>query len=281
MPRRSARLCAPPRRTTTAGRPLISGYCQEHAVSDEEVAVMIVTKKALSRRTILRGMGTAVALPLLDAMVPALTAAAEHAGQSRAPARRRLPSQRRHLRELAADGRRPQLRAVADAGAARTVQGSAHRHHGPLQRSGRSAGRRRRRPLARLGHLPDRRAREEVRQRGRERHLDGPDRREGLRARDATVLAAADRGRQQPGGILRRGLQLRLQQHAVVAHADAAADGREQSARRVRAAVRIERQHRSARARRSPAAGPQHPRFGDRPREAAATDSSAPPTTAR
>jgi hypothetical protein len=35
---------------------------------------MIAMKKALSRRTVLRGMGTAVALPLLDAMVPALTA---------------------------------------------------------------------------------------------------------------------------------------------------------------------------------------------------------------
>ena len=35
---------------------------------------MIVTKRALSRRTVLRGLGTAVALPLLDAMVPALTA---------------------------------------------------------------------------------------------------------------------------------------------------------------------------------------------------------------
>src|SRR6476646_934076 len=36
---------------------------------------MILTKKALSRRTILRGMGATVALPLLDAMIPALTAA--------------------------------------------------------------------------------------------------------------------------------------------------------------------------------------------------------------
>ena len=35
---------------------------------------MIVTKKALSRRTFLRGAGAAVALPLLDAMIPALTA---------------------------------------------------------------------------------------------------------------------------------------------------------------------------------------------------------------
>jgi hypothetical protein len=35
---------------------------------------MIVVKKALSRRTVLRGMGATVALPLLDAMIPALTA---------------------------------------------------------------------------------------------------------------------------------------------------------------------------------------------------------------
>src|SRR5436305_6052449 len=37
---------------------------------------MIVTKKALPRRTFLRGMGTTLALPLLDAMVPSLTALA-------------------------------------------------------------------------------------------------------------------------------------------------------------------------------------------------------------
>jgi Protein of unknown function (DUF1552) len=35
---------------------------------------MIVTRKALSRRTFLRGAGTVLALPLLDAMIPALTA---------------------------------------------------------------------------------------------------------------------------------------------------------------------------------------------------------------
>ena len=37
---------------------------------------MIVTKMALPRRTFLRGMGVSLALPLLDAMVPALSAAA-------------------------------------------------------------------------------------------------------------------------------------------------------------------------------------------------------------
>src|SRR5215467_5972457 len=34
----------------------------------------VVTKRSLSRRTFLRGAGTALALPLLDAMSPALTA---------------------------------------------------------------------------------------------------------------------------------------------------------------------------------------------------------------
>ncbi len=38
---------------------------------------MIITKKALPRRTFLRGMGATLALPLLDAMVPAATAAAK------------------------------------------------------------------------------------------------------------------------------------------------------------------------------------------------------------
>ena len=37
---------------------------------------MFITKKALQRRTFLRGMGATVALPLLDAMVPAMTALA-------------------------------------------------------------------------------------------------------------------------------------------------------------------------------------------------------------
>ena len=35
---------------------------------------MLITKKALPRRTFLRGLGSTVALPLLDAMVPALRA---------------------------------------------------------------------------------------------------------------------------------------------------------------------------------------------------------------
>lgn len=46
---------------------------------------MLVTKRALPRRTILKGLGTTLALPLLDAMVPAATASAQTAA---APVRR-------------------------------------------------------------------------------------------------------------------------------------------------------------------------------------------------
>jgi hypothetical protein len=42
---------------------------------------MIITRKALPRRTFLRGMGAAVALPLLDAMVPSMTALARSPAQ--------------------------------------------------------------------------------------------------------------------------------------------------------------------------------------------------------
>jgi hypothetical protein len=40
---------------------------------------MIITKKALPRRTFLRGMGASMALPLLDAMIPSMTALAKTA----------------------------------------------------------------------------------------------------------------------------------------------------------------------------------------------------------
>ena len=40
---------------------------------------MFITRRTLPRRTFLRAMGTAVALPMLDAMVPALASAASTA----------------------------------------------------------------------------------------------------------------------------------------------------------------------------------------------------------
>ena len=44
---------------------------------------MFLTKKHLNRRTILRGAGAALALPLLDSMIPAGTALAQTAAQPR------------------------------------------------------------------------------------------------------------------------------------------------------------------------------------------------------
>jgi hypothetical protein len=38
---------------------------------------MIITRKHLSRRTMLRGLGASLALPLLDSMIPAMTALAK------------------------------------------------------------------------------------------------------------------------------------------------------------------------------------------------------------
>ncbi|PZN33214.1 MAG: hypothetical protein DIU71_05645 [Proteobacteria bacterium] len=44
---------------------------------------MFITKKHLSRRTVLRGLGAAISLPLLDAMIPARTALAKTAARPR------------------------------------------------------------------------------------------------------------------------------------------------------------------------------------------------------
>ena len=46
---------------------------------------MYITRKRLPRRTVLRGLGTTLALPFLDSMVPALTALSKTAA---APVRR-------------------------------------------------------------------------------------------------------------------------------------------------------------------------------------------------
>ncbi len=68
-------------RRRSGGLPLFvadSGYREERSLPDENVP-MIVTKRALPRRTFLRGIGATLALPLLDAMVPSMTALADTA----------------------------------------------------------------------------------------------------------------------------------------------------------------------------------------------------------
>src|SRR5581483_5835685 len=58
------------------------GDCEESCISDEycrryaaveELNSMFVTRKNIPRRTILKGMGASVSLPILGAMVPAMT----------------------------------------------------------------------------------------------------------------------------------------------------------------------------------------------------------------
>src|SRR5205085_7086585 len=56
---------------------------EKRSISDEEIRVMIVTKKAISRRTVLRGMGVTLALPLLDGMFPAFATAKPLSGAVR------------------------------------------------------------------------------------------------------------------------------------------------------------------------------------------------------
>ncbi len=66
---------------------------------------MIITKKALPRRTFLRGMGATVALPLLDAMVPSMTALAKTAATPGAPPGLRLHADGMRHRRVDAAGR--------------------------------------------------------------------------------------------------------------------------------------------------------------------------------
>jgi hypothetical protein len=55
----------------------------EHSISDEEVErVMMIFKKAIPRRTFLRGIGTTLALPVLDAMIPSFASAQEAASRT-------------------------------------------------------------------------------------------------------------------------------------------------------------------------------------------------------
>ena len=90
------------------------GHRERRVVSNEDEA-MIITRKALPRRTFLRGMGAAVALPLLDAMVPSMTALARSAGRPGAPPGVRLHADGLRSPALDAAGRDRPGRAVAHA----------------------------------------------------------------------------------------------------------------------------------------------------------------------
>ena len=65
-----------------------------------------ITKKHLSRRTFLRGVGVTMSLPFLESMVPAQTPLAQTAANPQTPARTLLHAARRGDGELDAGRRR-------------------------------------------------------------------------------------------------------------------------------------------------------------------------------
>ena len=222
--------------------------------------MMFITKKALPRRTFLRAMGTTIALPFLDSMVPALSA------------RALKPTPRfgfvyiangviQNQWTPATTGRR--LRADADAAAVRQRPQQDHRAQRPLASAGRHLRRRHRRSSARLRGVAHRRAclrPHEAGRRSEARHH----RRSAHRPRDRQDVAdPVDRDvrRFPDAGVLRFG-RLLLREHRLVAQRDDAEQHRVASADPVRTAVRRRRQRRSA-----PGAQPirrEHPRL--RPR---------------
>ena len=200
---------------------------------------MFITKRHLSRRTVLRGMGVAVGLPFLDAMVPAQTPLAKTAA---------VPRPRLCCIEMVhgaagstVDGSDKHYWSPAKEGAdfeftetARTVTTvpriyNDHQRHRPS--SGRRlVGRRRRgRPFPLQLGVPDRRASENDRGiRSPLRTLDRPDLRAAVRAGHAdAVHPALHRERGRIGGLrLRLRLRLRGHHQLGLAHAAAADDGR-------------------------------------------------------
>ena len=103
---------------------------------------MIVTKKALPRRAVLRGLGATLALPFLDAMVPAMSALAKTPGA--APRRLGfiyLPNgvsmNFSGVNYWKPTERRRELRDVADPDAAGAVQAAHARHERPDASPGR------------------------------------------------------------------------------------------------------------------------------------------------
>ena len=216
---------------------------------------MINLNHALPRRTFLRGLGATLALPLLDSMAPARP-------RSRAPAppiRLGYVYTPNGIIGACDKSPRPFMWTPKTAGAnfefsptmkaLEPFRDQINVFSGLAQVNGPGARRRPGRPRARDGDVPDRRPPEEDRRRRYPpRHLRRSDRGEGARQIHAVVLARA----RPRAAAARRQLRLRLHLRLhvdVVARADQPAAGGNQSAHRVRAAVRRRRQHRRGRAR--------------------------------
>ena len=176
---------------------------------------MMITRKAIPRRTMLRGIGATLALPLLDAMVPALTALQKTAGEAGHPVRRDVRAERHGHGAMDAGRRRRRLRADADAGAARAVPRRAARVEQPGLRAHARAARRR--PRQGQHAVPHRRVAADERDLARRRHLDGSDRSRARSAAHAAGVARAGDRIGRDGRRVRRRLRVRLHQHDLVA----------------------------------------------------------------
>ena len=185
---------------------------------------MIITKLSLGRRTFMRGLGTAIALPFLDAMVPALSAAPaapKRLGFLYVPNGMFLPNF-----HPAGDGGRgyeltPVLKPL-----------EAHREDVVVVSGLSNMPVRGQRPGRRCPHpescrLAERHAAEAHRRRQHhQREDDRSVRRRHPRRRYTAALAGADARVELPGRQLRGRLQLRLSQLHVVARAQLAAAAR-------------------------------------------------------
>ena len=236
---------------------------------------MFLTAKHISRRTALRGLGVTVALPFLDAMVPARAVFAKtqpRASPPHATGLHRAGARRRRLQRVWAGAEslesrrdRPPLRSQqGQPEPARAVpQSSDHRQQHRRADGGGDVGARSGRrpfPIERGDVHP--RASEVDRGVGRQgRHLDGPVVRPEVRPGHADSLDAAQHRAGRSVRRLRLRIRVRLHRHDQLGRpGPAAADGA-RSAHGVRAAVRI-RRHAGA-ARTAARDRSQHPRHAD------------------
>ena len=225
-------------------------------------------KSTLARRTFLRGMGATVALPFLDAMMPAGSSIARerrrgadaHAPRRASrwctapPAATTIGAQAEPLVRRRRTG--PRLRSVADSrSAARAVPrlpDDRQQHRRPQRRSVRRAGNRRRSLPVERG-VPHAVASEaDAGLRHLRRHLARSDLRADVRPGHADPVDAALHRERRSGRRLHLRLLVRLHRLDQLGVADRAAADDSRSARRVRSAVRRRRHAaRSARERRA------------------------------
>ena len=213
---------------------------------------MFITRKHISRRTVLRGMGVTMALPMIEAMVPARTVFAKTAaGKVRLAAIEMVHGSagatkfglQKNLWSPAAVGTR--LRSVADQPRpARAVSRLPHdrqQHRRAKRRGVRAAGDRRRSlPLER--GVPDAGASATDPGVGRaRRRVARPDLRAEVRPGDADPVDAAVHRGGRPGGRLLVWLLLRLHRHDQLGRQGSAAADDSRSAAGVRSAVRRRR----------------------------------------